>query len=104
MSTSDNFPPAPPVHPAGNARKRGPFWARIVEGRWVFGVCTGLAARTTSISLDWIRALVVILALVTGGAAIPVLYVILGLMLPEVDTVEEYHRLTEEPYYGGGNS
>jgi hypothetical protein len=46
----------------------------------------------------------VILALITGGAAIPVLYVLLGLMLPEVDTVAEYHRLTEEPDYGGGNS
>jgi phage shock protein PspC (stress-responsive transcriptional regulator) len=62
---------------------------RIEEGKWFFGVCTGLAAYS-SISVEWVRAIFVIVSLFTGG--IPVLiYLILMFALPVVRTYDEYN-------------
>jgi phage shock protein PspC (stress-responsive transcriptional regulator) len=61
---------------------------RIEEGKWFFGVCQGLAAYS-GISVDWVRAIFVIVSVFTGG--IPVLiYLVLMFALPVVRTHAEY--------------
>jgi phage shock protein C len=61
---------------------------RIEEGKWFFGVCQGLAAYS-GISVEWVRAIFVIVSVFTGG--IPVLiYLVLMFALPVVRTHDEY--------------
>jgi phage shock protein PspC (stress-responsive transcriptional regulator) len=62
---------------------------RIEEGKWFFGVCQGLAAYS-GITVDWVRAIFVIVSVFTGG--IPVLiYLVLMFALPVVRTYDEYN-------------
>ena len=62
---------------------------RIEEGKWFFGVCQGLAAYS-SIAVEWVRAIFVIVSVFTGG--IPILiYLILMFALPVVRTYDEYN-------------
>lgn len=61
---------------------------RIEEGKWFFGVCQGLAAYS-SISVEWVRAIFVIVSVFSGG--IPILiYIVLMFALPVVRTHDEY--------------
>ena len=61
---------------------------RIEEGQWFFGVCQGLAAYS-SIKVEWVRAIFIILTVFTGGAA-ALIYLILMFALPLVHTHDEY--------------
>ena len=61
---------------------------RIEEGQWFFGVCQGLAAYS-SIKVEWVRAIFVVLTIFTGGAA-ALIYLILMFALPLVHTHDEY--------------
>ncbi len=61
---------------------------RIEEGKWFFGVCQGLAAYS-SISVEWVRSIFVIVTVFTGG--IPILiYLVLMFALPVVRSQDEY--------------
>ena len=61
---------------------------RIEEGKWIFGVCQGLAAYS-GIAVEWVRAIFVIVSVFSGG--IPVLiYLVLMFALPVVRTHDEY--------------
>jgi phage shock protein PspC (stress-responsive transcriptional regulator) len=62
---------------------------RIEEGKWLFGVCQGLAAYS-SISVEWVRSIFIIVSIFTGGVPI-LIYFILALALPVVQTSDEYH-------------
>lgn len=77
------------------AAGRGPFWCRIQEGKWFGGICLGIAARG-GFRVDWVRTVVLLLALVTGGF-LGLVYLVLLLFLPPVSSVEEYHRLRAAP-------
>jgi phage shock protein C len=73
---------------AGGASERPRRLCRIEEGKWLFGVCQGLAAYS-SITVEWVRAIFVIVSVFTGG--IPILiYVVLMFVLPVVPTHAEY--------------
>jgi phage shock protein PspC (stress-responsive transcriptional regulator) len=62
---------------------------RIEEGKWIFGVCQGLAAYS-GIAVEWVRAIFVVVSVFTGG--IPVLiYLVLMFALPVVQTYDEYN-------------
>ena len=62
---------------------------RIEEGKWIFGVCQGLAAYS-GIAVEWVRSIFVIVSVFTGG--IPVLiYLALMFALPVVGTYDEYN-------------
>ena len=62
---------------------------RIEEGKWFFGVCQGLAAYS-SIAVEWVRAIFVVVTVFTGG--IPILiYLVLMFALPVVSTHDEYN-------------
>lgn len=77
------------------AAARGPFWCRIQEGKWFGGICLGIAARG-GFRVDWVRTVVLLLALVTGGV-LGLVYLVLLLFLPPVSSVEEYRRLSAAP-------
>ena len=78
----------------GDAADTGPFGhprrlCRIEEGKWIFGVCQGLAAYS-GIAVEWVRAIFVIVSIFSGG--IPVLiYLVLMFALPVVRTRDEYN-------------
>jgi phage shock protein C len=75
------------VDPAQLVRPRR--LCRIEEGKWIFGVCQGLAAYS-GIAVEWVRAIFVIVSVFTGG--IPVLiYLVLMFALPAVSTYDEYN-------------
>ena len=77
----------------GDAADTGPFGrprrlCRLEEGKWIFGVCQGLAAYS-GIAVEWVRAIFVIVSVFSGG--IPVLiYLVLMFALPVVRTRDEY--------------
>lgn len=90
--------------PAG-ADPAVPTWSRILEGKWLSGVCLGVSAATQS-SVAWVRAIYVLVTLV-GGALLAafsdfvmliffglsvLLYLVLSLLLPPVASVDEYRR------------
>jgi len=78
----------------GDAADTGPFGrprrlCRLEEGKWIFGVCQGLAAYS-GIAVEWVRAIFVIVSVFSGG--IPVLiYLVLMFALPVVHTRDEYN-------------
>lgn len=75
-STSSTVPPA--------QRRR---LCRVEEGKWFFGVCQGLSVYS-SIAVEWVRALFVIVTVFTGG--IPILiYLVLMFVLPVAQTRAE---------------
>jgi phage shock protein PspC (stress-responsive transcriptional regulator) len=62
---------------------------RIEEGKWICGVCQGLAAYS-GIAVEWVRSIFVVVSVFTGG--IPVLiYLALMFALPVVRTYDEYN-------------
>ena len=62
---------------------------RIEEGKWFFGVCQGLAVYS-SIAVEWVRAIFIIVSVFTGGIPI-VIYLVLAFALPVVRTHDEYN-------------
>src|SRR5215471_11084587 len=62
---------------------------RIEEGKWFFGVCQGLAAYS-SIAVEWVRSIFVIVTVFTGGLPI-LIYLVLMFALPVVRTQDEYN-------------
>lgn len=74
---------------------QGRFWCRIKEGSWFGGICLGIAAYG-DFRVDWVRTVVLLLALFTGGL-IAVVYLALLLVLPLVPTVTDYERRRDQP-------
>ena len=62
---------------------------RIDEGKWIAGVCQGLAVYS-SIAVEWVRTIFIVVTLFTGGIPI-VIYLILMFALPIVRTQDEYN-------------
>lgn len=82
---------------SGNGRERHglpmrprPF-CRIAQGRWIGGVCAGLAIRS-DIRVDWVRTIFVLAAVFTGGIVVLV-YLALVFALPVVQTRDEYEDM-----------
>jgi phage shock protein C len=61
---------------------------RIEEGRWIAGVCVGLATYS-SVAVDWVRTIFVIGTMVTGGV-LALVYLVLMFALPVARTHDEY--------------
>ncbi|MEU4554641.1 PspC domain-containing protein [Micromonospora violae] len=89
--------PARPVPPSAEGSSRGRFWCRIKEGSWFGGICLGVAAYG-EFRVDWVRTVVLLLTLVTGGL-LAVVYLVLLLVLPVVPTVSDYERRRDAPRY-----
>ncbi|MFJ8691164.1 PspC domain-containing protein [Micromonospora wenchangensis] len=90
--------PVRSAHPAPSdvgGAVRGRFWCRIPEGGWFGGVCLGLAAYG-GFRVDWVRTVVLLLTLVTGGL-LAVAYLVLLFVLPVVPTVADYERRRDAP-------
>ena len=98
---------ADPTGLAASPTRRGPAWARVIEGKWLGGVCLGIATRG-GFNPAWVRGLsVALVVLIAGiiaplGEGIPMLvfliaavlaYLALMLLLPPVRTVREYQRM-----------
>lgn len=96
------------------APPQGPFWARIVEGKYLGGVCLGIAARG-GFNAAWVRgsagAVVFLIAGILAPLAegIPMLlflaatvigYLLLLLLLPSVASATEYQRVSGRPRDG----
>ena len=62
--------------------------SRIDEGKWLFGVCQGLAVHS-GISVEWVRAIFVVVSVFTPGVPI-LIYLVLALALPSVQSRAEY--------------
>lgn len=75
---------------------RGRFRCRIKEGSRFGGICLGIAAYG-DFRVDWVRTVVLLLALFTGGL-VAVAYLILLLVLPVVPTMAEYERRRDQPH------
>ncbi|MCG5461980.1 PspC domain-containing protein [Micromonospora sp. MED01] len=89
--------PARPSPPSPEGRSRGRFWCRIDEGKWFGGLCLGIAAYG-GFRVDWVRTVVLLLTVLTGGLlAVP--YLVLLLVLPAVPTVADYERQRDAPRY-----
>ncbi|TBL45025.1 PspC domain-containing protein [Verrucosispora sp. SN26_14.1] len=71
--------------------------SRINEGKWFGGICLGVAAYG-EFRVDWVRTVVLLLTLFTGGL-LAVAYLILMLVLPVVPTVADYERQRDAPRY-----
>lgn len=82
---------AGPVRGARDAAER-PFWCRIDEGKWFGGLCLGIAAKG-QFSTDWVRTIAFFGLLVTGGV-LGVAYLVALLVVPRVQSVDEYRRRT----------
>ncbi|MFD2764378.1 PspC domain-containing protein [Micromonospora eburnea] len=91
----------------GSAPQRLPSWVRVTEGKWLAGVCLGVAARA-NLDPAWVRGVAAVAVfLVAGilaplGEGIPMLlflaaaalgYIVLIVALPPVRSVAEYRRL-----------
>ncbi|MGA4730452.1 PspC domain-containing protein [Micromonospora taraxaci] len=89
--------PARPSSPSPAGRSDGRFWCRINEGKWFGGVCLGIAAYG-GFRVDWVRTVVLLLTMLTGGfLAVP--YLVLLLVLPVVPTVTDYERQRDATRY-----
>lgn len=82
------------AHPA-----RGRFWCRIAEGKWFGGISLGIAAYG-DFRVDWVRTVILLLTLATGGF-LGVVYLSLLLVLPVVPNVAEYERRRDAPLLPG---
>ncbi|MFC0526442.1 PspC domain-containing protein [Phytohabitans kaempferiae] len=91
MSSASPSPPSP------EGRARGRFFCRINDGKWFGGICLGIAAYG-EFDVDWVRTVVLLLTLFSGGL-LGVAYLILLLVLPVVPTVTEYERRRDAPRY-----
>jgi phage shock protein C len=79
----------------GAGATRGRFWCRITEGKWFGGICLGIAAYGT-FRVDWVRTVILLLTILTGGI-LAVVYLILLLVLPVVSDVSEYEHRRDSP-------
>lgn len=84
-----------PLQERGHGVPRGRFWRRIEEGKWLGGICLGIAAYG-HFRVDWVRTVVLLLTLFTGGL-LAVIYLVLLLVLPVVPTMAEYERRRGNP-------
>lgn len=75
---------------AKSLRHRRPF--RIEQGKWISGVCQGLAVYS-SVGVDWVRTIFVLATIFTGGFVI-LIYLTLVFALPVVQTRDECESLT----------
>lgn len=77
---------------SGQARRTPPMrprrFCRVEQGKWIGGVCTGLAIRS-GIRVDWVRTIFVLAAFFTGGVVMLV-YLALVFALPVLQTRDEY--------------
>lgn len=89
--------PARTGPPSEAGRSRGRFWCRIDEGKWFGGLCLGIAAYG-GFRVDWVRTVVLLLTVFTGGL-LAVAYLVLLLVLPVVPTVTDYERQRDSPRY-----
>jgi phage shock protein C len=81
--------------PVPRSEPRGRFWCRIDEDKWFGGVCLGIAAYT-GYGSDWVRTVVLLLTVLTGGLlAVP--YLVLMVVLPVVPTMDDYLDLRDAP-------
>ncbi|MFG2062627.1 PspC domain-containing protein [Micromonospora sp. NPDC048871] len=87
--------PVRPAPPPAEGGSRGRFWCRIHEGKWFGGICVGVAAYG-EFRVDWVRTVVLLLSMVTGGL-LAVVYLVLLLVLPVVPTVADYERQRDTP-------
>ncbi len=87
-----------PEYHEPDVEPRGRFFCRIRDGKWIGGVCLGLAAYG-GFSVRWVRLAAVVAALFSLGVAV-LLYLVLLLVLPEVPSVEEYERRRDTPLDG----
>ena len=74
--------------------RTAPVLCRIEKGKFLGGLCLGIATRA-ELRVDWVRTVVLLLGLVTGGLLIPV-YLITLLFVPRFQTVEEYRHAIEQ--------
>jgi phage shock protein PspC (stress-responsive transcriptional regulator) len=74
---------------------RGRFWCRIKEGSWFGGICLGIAAHG-EFRVDWVRTVILLLTLATGGF-LGIVYLGLLLVLPVVPDMAEYARRRAAP-------
>lgn len=77
------------LHHAPSMRPRRFF--RVEQGRWISGVCAGLAIRS-GIRVGWVRTIFVLTAVFTSGAMVLV-YLALVFALPVLRTVGEYEDM-----------
>ncbi|MEV7693002.1 PspC domain-containing protein [Microbacterium sp. NPDC089189] len=93
LRTLGSVEPDPDRYAQTGSTIRGRFWSRLDEGKWFGGVCVGLAVRG-HLRLDWIRTIGIFLMFLTGGL-IGLAYLALWLILPRVETIEEYEQRTQ---------
>lgn len=94
------------VEPVASSSRQGASWVRVTEGKWLGGVCLGMAARG-GFEPAWVRGLSAALILLIAGiiaplgegipmllflAAVVLGYLALMLVLPTVKTVRECQR------------
>ncbi len=66
-------------------------FCRIAQGKWIGGVCAGLAIRS-DIRVDWVRTIFILAAVFTGGT-VALVYLALLFALPVVQTRDEYEEM-----------
>lgn len=66
-------------------------FCRIEQGKWIGGVCEGLAVRS-GIRVDWVRTIFILAAVFTSGLMVLV-YLALVLALPALQTRDEYEDM-----------
>lgn len=84
--------------PSQEVATRGRFWCRIKEGAWFGGICLGVAAYG-EFRVDWVRTVVLLLTLLTGGL-LGLVYLVLLVVLPTVPDVAAYERRRDAPLDG----
>lgn len=91
-----------------------PKWCRVLDGKWLAGVCLGVSA-TTEASIVWVRIMCVAVTLLAGAllsafsvyvtlvflGLVVLVYLTLTLLLPPVESVAEYRQLHARRYSVG---
>lgn len=79
----------------GQARRAPPMrprkFCRVAQGKWISGVCAGLAIRS-GVRVGWVRAIFVLATLFTSGA-VALVYLALVFALPVLQTRDEYEGM-----------
>lgn len=82
-----------------------PTWCRVLDGKWLTGVCLGIA-EATELNVAWVRAICAAITIVVGALLAPfsdilmltcfglsvLTYLALTLLLPPVGSVAEYRH------------
>lgn len=66
-------------------------FCRIEQGKWIGGVCAGLAMRS-GIRVDWVRTIFILATVFTGGL-VALVYLVLMFALPVLQTRDEYEGI-----------